>query len=34
MTAVATIKEADEAAISGDLVRMLRAYKAMREIER
>ena len=29
----AAMKEADEAAISGDVVRMIRAYKAMREIE-
>lgn len=29
-----TMREADEAAISGDVVRMLRAYKAMQEIER
>lgn len=30
----ATMREADEAAISGDVVRMIRAYKAMQEIER
>lgn len=29
----ATLREADEAAASGDIVRMLRAYKAMEEIE-
>ena len=30
----ATMRDADEAAISGDVVRMIRAYKAMQEIER
>lgn len=29
----ATLKEADEAAISGDVVRMLKAYAAMKAIE-
>lgn len=29
----ATLREADEAAMSGDLVRMIRAYEAMKEIK-
>lgn len=29
----ATLREADEAAMSGDLVRMMRAYEAMKEIK-
>jgi hypothetical protein len=29
----ATLREADEAAVSGDLVRMIRAYEDMKKIE-
>ena len=29
----AVLKEADEAAVSGDLVRMIRAYQAMKDVQ-
>lgn len=29
----ATLREADEAALSGDIVRILQAYQAMKEVE-